>query len=230
MEDNKRKGFVKIYRSLLDWEWYTEPNTTHLFLYCLIKANYQGKKWKGKLLKRGDFITSVEHISRDTGLSISKVRTSLGRLEKSGCICKKTTNKYTAIRVVNYKEYQDISEMPNNQTNVKKQSTDNEITTIKENKKFKEKINKEKRVSSLTNFEYLNKNYKEQMDAIFKRNALPNKQRQFCIAKFNEKRINNLDVDLFENYLTNWIRNLEKDGTMEEWRRKQYLLKQACDA
>ncbi|WP_422351129.1 hypothetical protein [Flagellimonas sp.] len=224
MEDNKKKGFVKLYRGILEWEWYSEPNTTHLFIYCVLKANYQGKKWKGKVLDRGDFITSIEHISRDTGLSISKVRTSLERLTKSGCIRKKSTNKYTAIRVVNYKDYQEIPETIDNRFNLEEQSLNNEIATTKEIKKEKEVlIKKEERGNSLSNFDQLYKRYNEQMDTVLKRHVLPDKQKEFCIAKFNEKDFKFLGVKLFENFLENWIKNLERDGTMEDWRRSRMM-------
>ena len=46
------EGFIKIYRQLLEWEWYTDTNTKVLFLHCLLKANFKTKKYiKKKLVK-----------------------------------------------------------------------------------------------------------------------------------------------------------------------------------
>ena len=41
------RGFVAIPRGLTDWEWYSEPNTTRLFIHLLLTANSQGKQWQG---------------------------------------------------------------------------------------------------------------------------------------------------------------------------------------
>ena len=46
-------GWVKLHRQLLDWEWYTDINTKVVFLHCLIKANWEDKRWRGVVIKRG---------------------------------------------------------------------------------------------------------------------------------------------------------------------------------
>lgn len=35
------RGFVAFPRGLIDWEWYTEPNTARLFFHLLLTANWQ---------------------------------------------------------------------------------------------------------------------------------------------------------------------------------------------
>ena len=37
-------GFIKLYRSMLQWEWYDDVNVKVLFLHLLLKANYEEKK------------------------------------------------------------------------------------------------------------------------------------------------------------------------------------------
>ena len=40
------RGFVAFPRGLIDWEWYTEPNTARLFFHLLLTANWQEKQWQ----------------------------------------------------------------------------------------------------------------------------------------------------------------------------------------
>ena len=57
---NKEGSWIKIYRSLLDWEWYDDINTCRLFIHLLLTANYEDKKWHGMVIKRGQrFCSSV---------------------------------------------------------------------------------------------------------------------------------------------------------------------------
>ena len=75
------EGWVKLHRQLENWEWYTDVPVKVLFLHCLIKANFEDKKWRGIEIKRGQFITSISNLAIETGLSVSQVRTALNKLE-----------------------------------------------------------------------------------------------------------------------------------------------------
>ena len=76
--------FIKIYRKMLSWEWYTDVNTKTLFLHCLLKANWKDGSWHGYTYKRGQFITSLTTLARETGLTVKQVRTALKHLERTG--------------------------------------------------------------------------------------------------------------------------------------------------
>jgi hypothetical protein len=43
MVNIEQGGFVKLFRALVDWEWYTDLNTCKLLMHCSIKANYRTK-------------------------------------------------------------------------------------------------------------------------------------------------------------------------------------------
>lgn len=137
------EGWIKIHRSLLDWEWYSDTNCVRLCLHFLLKANYQSKKWKGITIDRGQLITSRGQLSEETGLSEMQIRTSLDKLDNCGFITKLGTRKYTIITVCNYDSYQqgqdgyDNGYQPtDNQQITNNQPTDNQqITTTKEYKK-----------------------------------------------------------------------------------------------
>ncbi|MEM6603180.1 MAG: hypothetical protein AAF621_03950 [Pseudomonadota bacterium] len=58
------------------------------------------------IIKAGQFVTSIPNLSKATGLSIHQVRKCLRRLNSTGEITEKTTNKYRIITVTNYAKYQ----------------------------------------------------------------------------------------------------------------------------
>lgn len=106
---NEDKGYVKVYRSLLDWEWWHDINVHRLFAYILLKANWKDKRWQGVEIKRGEFVTSLDKLSQDTDLTTSQVRTALEKLQSSGEVIAKSGqgSKHTIIRVCKYEEYQE---------------------------------------------------------------------------------------------------------------------------
>lgn len=126
-------GWIKLHRSLLEWEWYNDKNTLKLFIHLLLKANIRDNEWQGIIIKRGSFITSRKNLSTETGLTEREVRTTLSRLEKTGEITRKTTNKYTLITLVKYDNYQDKEE----EATSKRPANDQQTTTTKEYKKEK---------------------------------------------------------------------------------------------
>jgi hypothetical protein len=150
-------GWIKVFREFADWEWFAVPEMVQVFIYLLINANFEDKKWQGKVVEKGQLITSVDAIKCATHLSPQQIRTCLARLESTGEILKKSTNKYTLITICNYERYQSSEEyeqQTNNKQTTNKQQTnkekeDKERKQEKENfpliPPYKEKeINKEK--------------------------------------------------------------------------------------
>lgn len=130
------KGWIKIHRQIINWEWYDEPNTFRLFFHLLLKANHKPIKYRGKLIKVGQVMTGFDVLSKETGLSVQKIRTSLKRLELTNEITIKSSNQGTIIQVVKYNDYQIVTGETTN-----KQQTDNKrITTNNNVKNEKEDI------------------------------------------------------------------------------------------
>ena len=100
-----KSGFIMLNREFVDWEWYTDVNVCKVFLHCLIKVNYSAKRWQGNLINKGEFITSYERLAIETGLTTSKVRTALKKLESTEDIYIETTTNYTKIGVSKLKDY-----------------------------------------------------------------------------------------------------------------------------
>ena len=115
--------FVKMYRKLLKWEWYTDVNTKVLFLHCLLKANWKDGSWHGYKYKRGQFITSLNALSRETGLTVKQVRTALNHLIRTGEVASKNYPKFRVITVISYDEYQQTGKQTGKQGAGKGQAT-----------------------------------------------------------------------------------------------------------
>lgn len=130
-------GWVKMHRKFLEWEWYDDINTKVLFLHCLLKANHKDKKWRGNLIKRGSFITSLSHLSDETGLSIQNVRTSFDKLESTGEVNKESTSVNTCVTIVNYDDYQST----NTGVTSDQQTSNKRLTTTKNEKNVENEKN-----------------------------------------------------------------------------------------
>lgn len=99
-------GWIKLHRSMIDWEWYTDQNTSRLFIHCLIRANHSDTKWRGNIIKRGQFITSLDTLSCETGLTISQIRTAFKKLVDTDEIASLSQARSRIITVVKYDQYQ----------------------------------------------------------------------------------------------------------------------------
>jgi len=137
-------GYVKLYRKLIEWEWYTDQNTKSVFLHCLLKANHKEKKWKGIDIEKGEFVTSLNSLKKELGLSTQQIRTSLKKLELGQEICKKSTNEYTTIIVLKWEDYQGQDDDSNKRVTNEQQTSNKRVTTTKNDKKEKNDKNKEK--------------------------------------------------------------------------------------
>jgi hypothetical protein len=138
-------GYIKLFRSIENWEWYTDLPTFKLFTHCLIRANHKPKKWHGITIESGTFVTSYERLSRETGLSVRSVRTSLDKLKLTGEVTSHATNRFTLISVVKWADYQSQEDeddkqndtQPVTQTTNKRQTNDKQTTTNKNDKNEK---------------------------------------------------------------------------------------------
>lgn len=136
-------GWIKIYRSLLYWEWADVPEMVALWVRLIILATHEDTQWHGVTISRGQLVTTTAKLAAESGLSPQQVRTCLDRLKASNQINTQTTNKYTIITICKYEAYQE-TEATEQQTNGKqttsKQQTNNKqatsISRIKEQEKL----------------------------------------------------------------------------------------------
>lgn len=141
--------WISLHRKFIEWEWYHDNDMVKLFIHLLLKANYKDGTWQGILIKRGQRITGLNSLSDETNISIQTLRTCLSRLEKTGEINTKVTNKYRIITICNYDTYQgnesETNKQSNKQLTINQQTTNKQLTTNnKENKVNKENNKKVK--------------------------------------------------------------------------------------
>lgn len=123
------EGWISLHRKLLEWEWYSESGTLHLFLHLLLKANHRDKCWRGIVIKRGQYLTSIDSLSKELPLSPQQIRTRLERLKSTSEITIKTSSKNTIITVTKYENYQDDNKQDNKRITNKQQTDNKRITT-----------------------------------------------------------------------------------------------------
>lgn len=132
-------NYIKINRSILDWEWYQDNNTKVLFLHMMLKANWKKAKFKGVDIDRGSFASSYQSLSSETGLSVQNIRTSIRKLKSTGEITVTKYSKFTVFTVNNYCEYQKSNKVSNAELTGNQQATNSQVTTIEEDKKVRSK-------------------------------------------------------------------------------------------
>ena len=104
------KGYIKLYRKTFD-KYYFKKNKDafYLFNYYIARCCYEDKVVHDENLKRGQFKTSLQHISDDTFISVNRIRTINKNLIEKKMISVKTSNNGTIITVKNYSNYQEKS-------------------------------------------------------------------------------------------------------------------------
>ena len=142
-------GFIKIYRKMTEWEWFTDYKALVVFLHLLMMANWKPGRFKGHEIPAGACVTSLGHLAKATGLSVMSVRTALKHLESTHEINKRVTNGFHIIFINNWAKYQGEDSVANKRLTNDQQTTNKRLTTIEESKKERKKENtKRKRVSN----------------------------------------------------------------------------------
>lgn len=104
------KGWIKLHRQILEWEWLDEPMMVALFVHLLLMANSdEGWRYRGVELKAGQLITSLSRLSEATGITIKALRTRLARLVSTGEISVESCKNYSIITIPNYAIYQPMA-------------------------------------------------------------------------------------------------------------------------
>jgi len=115
------KGYIKLFRKITKWQWYTHETTFRVFIHLLFKANWEDKIVNGIHLKRGQVITNWREIATELEIldknkkpARQPIRTALKNLKSTNDITTKKLNKGTIITINNYNNYQDITNKTTN--------------------------------------------------------------------------------------------------------------------
>lgn len=135
------EAYIKLYRKMTNWEWYSDTNTFRVFMHCLLMANWKDGRFLGHEIPRGSFASSYSQIAKQTDLSIQNVRTAFSHLQLTGEITVKSLSKFSIFTVVNYNLYQDGNRVANSQLTFNQQAANSQLTTIEEYKNIRIKEN-----------------------------------------------------------------------------------------
>lgn len=98
--------WIKLHRSLLDWEYFRRSEVLHIFIFLLLKATHGESYYQGIQLQRGQLIITRKELSLMCGLSEQQVRTGLKLLSSANQIRLDTTTRYTVVTIINFDKHQ----------------------------------------------------------------------------------------------------------------------------
>ena len=137
-------GYIKLWRSMLTWEWYDDPPTMVVYVHLILSANIDNVIWHGIEIPRGSLISSYAKIAKRTGLSIQQTRTAISHLETTGEITRSAHSKFTVFTLNNYDKFQEVTQKSTSKSLKNQQANPNQSTFNQHQyKKIKEDIKKE---------------------------------------------------------------------------------------
>lgn len=144
------EGWIKLHRDTQNNWIFKNSKYLRAWIYFLFRANYSDNKvFIGnhiEYIKRGQFITSLNNISKDTQMTLQVTRTFLSLLIKDEMILKESSTKLTKITICNYDKYQDNQQASNTPATHHQQTSNKPATTVEEGKEEIKKDKKEKNI------------------------------------------------------------------------------------
>lgn len=202
----QENGYIKLYRKLLDNPVFQNERLLKVFIWCLLKASYKEHEQLLGLqtirLKPGQFIYGRLKAAQEVRLKPSTMNDQMKALKKLQIIDIKPNNKFSIVSVINWGVYQSSEDEPDNKTDSKPTTKQQQTDTNKKGKKDKNIYTSE--------FETFYSSYPYQL----------NKQQSFknwtALLKKGES-VSNI-MKALENYL-----NYISDNKIE----KQYIVRSA---
>ena len=198
MEKNTiNKGWISVYRQLLDNPISSKPSYLSVWIHLLLMANHKETSfiWNGKkqIVKEGQVLTGLKKLSEKTGIAQATIYRILKYLENEKQIEQQKTTKYTLITITNWDKYQ-----KNEKQNEKQM-------------KNKRKTN-EKQMKTYNNVNNVNNENNISNDIGKKPNSYGNEDINTCISYLKERIDAELDGSDKENrrYCYNLLRKLKK--------------------
>ena len=138
------KGYIKLWRSMLSWEWYDDPPTKDVYLHLILTASISPSIWHGIEIPRGSLVSSYRKIAEQTGLTIRQARTAINHLEMTGEVTRSAHPKFTVFTLNNYDKFQEVTSKTQGKRSQSDKHFDNQPTSNRQQyKNIKEDIKKE---------------------------------------------------------------------------------------
>ena len=155
------EGYIRIHRKIMESSVWEKPHIFMIWSWCLLKANHTETKFpfngEDLVLKAGQFITGRERALDELNgykklqhITAQMYRNGVDYLKSTNRITIKTTNRFSIISIVNWKEYQSESTSRTTNKSTNKEPTGNQLgTTYNNDKNDKKDINIAKVLVSL---------------------------------------------------------------------------------
>lgn len=143
-------GWIKLHRKIIECGFFNNPNLSHFWVWCLLKASHKNKStsvgFKIVSLEHGQFVFGRKQASAETGLSEQTIRTCIEHLVKLGNLTIKSTNKFSIITICKWDTYQKQDDASNHQIN---QQVTSSQPTSNHKQEYKE-LNKERKIRTIS--------------------------------------------------------------------------------
>ena len=243
-------GFLKIYRSFLNWKWYTDPATKDVFLHLILTANWDDRKWRDITICRGQRVYSTQKLADELHMSRQNVRTAIKHLILTGEITNQSKPQYSIATIKNYDYYQSLTNQPTNDQPTPNQPLTNDQPQMKKDKESnKDKKDKYKDVfaeyaaddaellKALSDFAEMRKSIKKPLSTERAAKMLIDKLDK--LASDRDTKISILNQSIFKNWqgvfplkddfqkplsnsqLANDLEELERSGVFDDFNRRQ---------
>ena len=147
-EQQKQDSYIKLFRKARKNPIFKKPLTFHYFTYCILSAWWNDEPTTFNLggvdvsIRKGEFATTLQRSSYETGLSIQNIRTAIKQLKLTGMLTEDLTRSLTnggrVLRVCNYSLYQGKKEEGNKPSNrPSKRRTNRQIKNINNKEGYK---------------------------------------------------------------------------------------------
>ena len=108
------KGWIFVWRKIVDTSFYKDSYALHLALHLLLRANHMEKKIlfnkKDLIIERGQVCCGRYTLAQETGIKPSTIRDKLQLLKNIGFLDIKSNNKFSIVTIINYESYQNSKE------------------------------------------------------------------------------------------------------------------------
>lgn len=100
------KGYIKLYRKILDNGIFENAELLKVFVWTIIRANTKPNTVFGRKLKVGQFVTGKLSAAEELQMRPTTVYDRIKKLEKLGYIKLESNTKNTVITILKYNSYQ----------------------------------------------------------------------------------------------------------------------------
>jgi len=205
-------GWIKLHRKVLQSDVAGDPYGLAVWAWCLLKANHEARKWRGKTIDAGQFLTGRQTAAIETGLPGSTWVGVMRRLEQYGYIRQQSDSRGTLVTVCNYASYQ-------SENSEGRQQTVNEPSAGRQPAVNKPSTNRQRTVTN-KNQELRTKNQEQRTTG----GPAANPRARFVppsveeVQDYCESRGNGIDAQQFIDFYEARGWKLSRGVTMKDWR------------